>query len=157
MLLRPIFLSLALMLFALNVQAAENVLAVIVAQDFVNKEPAAKELNLIYRKKILSWNDGSRIHPVNLPSDHPLRKIFSMAVLKSLPESQTQYWNDLYYHGISPPHVFASSEAAMRFVVETKGSIAYVSACALDERVRPILWIDALGNITNTKPDFSCN
>lgn len=157
MLLRPIFSLLALMLFALNVQAADQVLAVIVAQDFANKEPSAKELNLIYRKKILSWNDGGRIHPVNLPSDHPLRKVFSMAVLKSLPESQTQYWNDLYYHGISPPHVFASSEAATRFVIETKGSIAYVSACALDERVRPVLWIDALGNVSSTKPEFSCN
>ncbi len=157
MLLRPIFSLLALMLFALNVQAADQVLAVIVAQDFANKEPGAKELNLIYRKKILSWNDGSRIHPVNLPSDHLLRRMFSMAVLKSLPESQTQYWNDLYYHGISPPHVFASSEAATRFVIETKGSIAYVSACALDDRVRPVLWIDALGNVSSTKPEFSCN
>lgn len=157
MLLRPTFSLLALILFALNVQAADQVLAVIVAQDFANKEPGAKELNLIYRKKILSWNDGTRIHPVNLPSDHPLRKVFSMAVLKSLPESQTQYWNDLYYHGISPPHVFASSEAATRFVIETKGSIAYVSACALDDRVRPVLWIDASGNVSITKPEFSCN
>ena len=157
MLLRPFFSLLALMLFALNVQAADQVLAVIVAQDFANKEPGAKELNLIYRKKILSWNDGTRIHPVNLPSDHPLRKVFSMAVLKTLPESQTQYWNDLYYHGISPPHVFASSEAATRFVIETKGSIAYVSACALDDRVRPVLWIDALGNVSSTKPEFGCN
>ena len=157
MLLRPIFSLRALMLFALDVQAADQVLAVIVAQDLAYKEPGAKELNLIYRKKILSWNDGGRIHPVNLPSDHPLRKVFSMAVLKSLPESQTQYWNDLYYHGISPPHVFASSEAATRFVIETKGSIAYVSACALDERVRPVLWIDALGNVSSTKPEFSCN
>jgi ABC-type phosphate transport system substrate-binding protein len=137
--------------------ASEQVLAVIVAQDFANKEPSAKELNLIYRKKIMSWSDGSRIHPVNLPSDHPLRKVFSMSVLKSLPESQAQYWNDLYYHGISPPHVFASSEAAMRFVMETKGAIAYVSACHIDEHVRAVLWIDSVGNITNVKPELSCH
>ena len=156
MIFRYIFLIFTL-LFVFNAQASEQVLAVIVAQDFANKDPSAKELNLIYRKKIMSWSDGSRIHPVNLPSDHALRKMFSMAVLKSLPESQTQYWNDLYYHGISPPHVFASNEAAMRFVIETKCAIAYVSACNLDEHVRAVLWIDALGNVSNMKPEFNCH
>lgn len=150
------FILLIAFLCVFKAHASEQVLAVIVAQDFTNKEPSTKELNLIYRKKIMSWSDGSRIHPVNLPSDHPLRKVFSLAVLKSLPESQSSYWNDLYYHGISPPHVFASSEAAMRFVIETKGAIAYVSACLVDEHVRAVLWIDALGNITNMKPEFSC-
>lgn len=157
MLLRSVFLLIALELFALKVQAADAVLAVIVAQDFANKEPSVKELNLIYRKKILTWADGSRIHPVNLPSYHPLRKVFSLAILKSLPESQAPYWNDLYYHGISPPYVFPSYEAIIRFVIETKGSIAYLSACNLDERVRPVFWIDTSGNITNIKPDFFCN
>lgn len=152
-----LYLLLAALFYVFNAQASEQVLAVIVGQDFANKEPTVKELNLIYRKKMMSWNDGSRIHPVNLPSDHPLRKSFSMAVLKSLPEAQTPYWNDLYYHGISPPHVFASSEAVMRFVTETKGAIAYVSACSVDEHVRAVLWIDAAGNITNAKPEFSCH
>lgn len=137
-------------------QAADVPLAVVVAQGFSGKLPTAKELVLIYKRKMLFWEDGSRIYPVNLSFDSQRRRDFSMSVFKSLPEFQVQYWNNLYYHGISPPHVVVSQEAVLRYVSETQGAIGYVSACMADGRVKVILWIDKAGGITPVKPEFSC-
>jgi len=137
-------------------QAGEVPLAVVVAQGFDGKPPTVRELELIYKRKMLYWENGNRIYPVNLSLDSAWRRDFSLSVLKSLPDAQTQYWNNLYYHGISPPHVLLSEEAVLRFVSETKGAIGYVSACAADNRVKVIFWIDRLGVMSSVKPGFTC-
>lgn len=136
--------------------AAESILAVVVAKNFSEKNISGRELLLIYKRKLMLWHSGMRIHPVNLPADAVARKQFSLAVLKTLPEEQASYWNDMYFHGISPPHVTSSPEAVVRFVAETKGAIGYVPACAVDGRVDAILWIDANAHITATKPKLNC-
>lgn len=137
--------------------AHAETLAVIVPQNYpVNiVEPA--ELSLIYWRKKLYWKDGKRIQPVNLSSEHPLRRQFSRQVLGSLPESQTEYWNIQYYHGVSPPHVVSSEEAMLRYVAETPGAIGYVSACRVDDRVRAIAWVDEHGATTLRPTDISCS
>lgn len=135
---------------------SEEVLAVIVPQGFVDKTISAQELGLIFKRKKLFWDDGSRIQPVNLPSDDPLRRQFSLRVMKTLPESQSQYWNSMYYHGVFPPHVVGSSEAMLRYVAETRGAIGYVEACRTDSRVKPLLWILPAGGVTQTPPALDC-
>lgn len=137
-------------------QAGEVPLAVVVAHGFDGKPPTVGELALIYKRKMLYWENGNRIYPVNLSLDSAWRRDFSLSVLKSLPDAQTQYWNNLYYHGISPPHVLLSEEAVLRFVSETKGAIGYVSACAADNRVKVIFWIDRSGVLSSVKPEFTC-
>lgn len=136
--------------------AAEEPLAIIVPRNFSSNPPNAQELALIYKRKKLSWDDGTRIQAVNLPPDHPARRQFSQRILKTAPEALAQYWNTMYYHGVFPPHVVASPEAMLRFVAETTGGIGYVSACKLDARVKSILWIDALGAVSENAPDFDC-
>ncbi|HSH71710.1 MAG TPA: hypothetical protein VK974_01515 [Methylophilaceae bacterium] len=121
------------------------VLAVIVARNQAVRSLSVTEASLIYWRKKLYWADGKRMLPLNLPTDHPLRKAFSQAVLGSLPETQTEYWNGLYYQGTSPPHVVASQEAMLRFVEETPGAIGYVDACKVDARVKVVLWLDESG------------
>jgi len=135
--------------------AAGEVLAVIVPQGEA-RAPGAQELALIFKRKKLNWEDGSRIHPVNLPADHPWRRLFSQRVLKSLPEAQAQHWNSLYYHGIYPPHVVASPEAMLRYVAETPGAIGYADACRLDAHVRGVLWIRPSGAISAVPPELDC-
>jgi len=121
------------------------ILAVIVAKNQAVRSLSITETSLIYWRKKLYWADGKRMLPLNLPTDHPLRKAFSQAVLGSLPETQTEYWNGLYYQGTSPPHVVASQEAMLRFVEETPGAIGYVDACKVDSRVKVVLWLDESG------------
>jgi hypothetical protein len=136
--------------------AADEPLAVIVPRHFSGREPNVQELALIFKRKKLAWDDGMRIQAVNLPSDHPARRLFSQRILKSAPEAQTQYWNAMYFQGVFPPHVVASPEAMLRYVAETSGAIGYVPGCKLDARVKAILWIDASGAISESSPPLEC-
>lgn len=130
----------------------QGTLAIIVGLDHSTKAMTKSELALIFWRKKLFWPNGERIHPVNLNADHIARTQFSTRVLGSTPETQTDYWNGLYFHGISPPHVVKSSEAAIRFVAETHGAIAYIPACTVDERVKIVGWIDEDGHLNHTPP-----
>jgi ABC-type phosphate transport system substrate-binding protein len=100
-----------------------------------------QKLKLIYLRKQLYWPNGKPIQPVNLYTEHPLRKQFSQTVLGSLPAEQVKYWNEQYFNGIRPPHVVNSEEAALRYVAQTEYAIAYVDACRVDERVQAVLWL----------------
>lgn len=137
--------------------AADEPLAVVVPRVFAGHDLNAQELALIFKRKKLAWDDGTPIQPVNLPSDHPARRHFSQRILKSLPEAQTEYWNAQYFQGVFPPHVLASSEAVLRFVADTPGSIGYVPACKADTRVKVALWIDAGGAVVATPPVLDCS
>jgi hypothetical protein len=93
----------------------------------------------IFRRKLRTLPDGGRLVPVNLPADDPLRIAFSVAVFDLEPAALDAYWNERYFHGVSPPHVLASVEAVLRFVAATPGAIGYVPACAVDGRVRLLM------------------
>lgn len=152
-----IILAISLMVPAATVLAADTqAIAVIVPRNH-SARLNVDELSLIFSRKKLYWSNGKKIHPVNLSSDHPLRRQFSRVVLKSLPEEQTEYWNGLYYHGTSPPHVVSSQEAMLRFVSETTGSIGYVNACMVNEQVRVLLWINDQGGISAIEPQLNCD
>lgn len=134
-------------------------LAVIVSSNpeiAVIQQLATRELSLIYWRKKQYWQGGVRVHPVNLHAEHPLRLYFSKTVLGNLPNEQADYWNGLYFHGTTPPYSVQSEEAVLRYVTNTKGAIGYVDACKLDERVKPVLWIDDNGISTN-KPILYCS
>jgi len=137
--------------------ADKTVIAVIVANDNPIKSIAVGELKLIYWRKKTYWSHGQRIHPINLPPDNPVRLHFSTSILGSLPNTQSDYWNGLYFHGVSPPHVLYSDEAAIRYVQETAGSIAYVDACKLDTRVKAVLWILPNGDTSTDAAAIKCN
>ena len=96
---------------------AEEMMAVITSASFPFNEVLGREdLDRIYRRKKLYWGNGEKIIPVNLPVAHPLRRSFSRLVLGALPAELEAYWNEQYFHGISPPYVLASEEAVVQFV-----------------------------------------
>jgi len=136
--------------------AKAEVIAVIVPKSHIVHSTEMSELSLIFWRKKLYWADGKRIQTLNYPANDPLRLQFSSSVLRSVPENQADYWNDLYFHGISPPHVVSSQEAMLRFVAETPGAIGYIDACKLDDRVKPLVWINSEGNLLSSTPEFKC-
>jgi hypothetical protein len=118
---------------------------------------AANELSLIYWRKKLYSEGGQRLHPVNLHAENPLRLTFSKVVLESLPKEQTDYWNGLYFHGVSPPRSLLTEEAVIRYVEENQGGIGYINGCNVDNRVTAILWI-VNNHISNSIPEkFNCS
>ncbi len=133
-----------------------EILAVVVARTQTSKINSSADLALIFLRKKLYWSNGQPIQAVNLPTEHNLRRQFSASILGSLPETQTDYWNGMYYQGVSPPYVVASSEAVLRFVAETSGAIGYVEACKVDNRVKARAWILANGELTTQMPNLDC-
>lgn len=124
--------------------AAETPFAVIVGPGVAEHHLSAGEVALIYRRKQNFWADGKRIHPVNLPPSHPLRRSFSQNVLGLPPEALEEYWREMYFHGVLPPHVLASEKAVLLFVGSTPGAIGYVSSCLPESGVRVVLSVGEL-------------
>ena len=121
---------------------AEEKIAVIVAETTRIKAALSREeLASIYRRKKLFWENGVPIVPLNLPVTHTLRRSFSSMVLGEMPEEMDTYWNEQYFHGVSPPYVLASEAAVVEFVATTPGAIGYVNATAVNSHVRVLLYL----------------
>lgn len=129
----------AVCLLACAPHAAAVDIAVIVARDAPEQMPDAGTLRDIYLKKIFLDASGRRFIPVNLPADAPLREAFTQALFRKSSEELQDYWNQNYFHGITPPYVLASEDAVLRFVAQTPGAIGYVADCHLKSDVRRIL------------------
>jgi hypothetical protein len=57
------------------------------------------------------------------------------------------YWNQMYFQGVLPPHVIESEAGVMRFVAQTPHAIGYISACSTDSTLRVVLLIDPEGRL----------
>lgn len=150
-------LAVACLSLGMRAGAAEDIVIAIIVQPISKLQKLnLGELSLIYSRKKLYSTEGKRIIPINLPSNHNVRRRFSNLVLGSLPETQAEYWNEAYYHGITPPHVVGSEDAAIRFVAITPGAIAYINACQLTDTVKVIAWIAADGSLLQQSPNLNC-
>ena len=149
-------LASSVLLTSFMLKANAEVLAVIVPRNQSIHQLDVNELSLMFWRKKLYWADGKRIQTLNYSATNPLRLQFSLSVLKSTPETQADYWNGLYFHGISPPHVVSSQEAMLRFVADTSGAVGYIDACKLDERVKPLAWINADHAVLTSAPELNC-
>ncbi len=113
---------------------------VVIGQTGTSQAPVDRShLRNIFRRQLRVSPQGQVLVPVNLPASHPLRQAFTRIVLKHSPESMREYWNEQYFHGISPPYVLASQEAVIRFVSQTPGAIGYILECRIDARVQVLL------------------
>ena len=123
----------------------QAVIAVIVARNAPGQFLDKKALDHIFLRKTTLWANGETIRPVNLSGAHPLRRLFSERVVGLEPEELEDYWNDQYFHGVFPPYAVDSEEAAIRYVSESAAAIGYVSACAVDGRVKVLLYLTPAG------------
>lgn len=135
--------------------AADEPLAVIVSPNH-GKGLKKEEVALIFKRKKLFWGDGSKVQPVNLPATNAYRRTFSLVFLGANPEELEAYWNEVYFHGISPPYVVQSINAVERFVMETPGAIGYVPFCALDNHASIALVVSATGQVLDDAATVSC-
>lgn len=143
----PITTLLALWLAACAVTVAgadahapgDAAIAVITAPGAVPASLDRATLAAVFRRRVQALPDGRPLVPVNLPAEDPLRVAFSLAVFSLEPSAMDAYWNERYFHGVSPPHVVASDEAMLRFVAATPGAIGYIAACRVDSRVSVLM------------------
>ena len=137
--LRSLLASLLLAAALPEAAAAEHAFAVIAAPGATDHHLTREAVSLIFKRKLTYWENGTRIQPVNLPPAHPLRHAFSLSILGQPPEAMEDYWREMYFHGVLPPHVLASEEAVLLFVSATPGAIGYVSTCVPEHKVSVVL------------------
>lgn len=152
-------LGLGLLMAGLSCQTyAEMIpLAIIMNDEIKLDNLSIAELGLIYLKKKSYWKTGIQIQAINLPSEHILRQQFSKTVMGSLPDEQANYWNTLYFNGVLPPRMIESQEGMIRIVSTTPGAIGYLHPCAVDKRIKQVLWIYPDGKISHQAPKLECN
>jgi ABC-type phosphate transport system substrate-binding protein len=138
-LLAPVLFTLALAMP--SARAAERSFAVITAPGVAEQRLTRESISLIFKRKQTYWENGTRIQPVNLPAAHPLRRAFSQSLLGKLPADMEDYWREMYFHGVLPPHVLASEEAVILFVSSTPGALGYVSTCIPEHGVNVVLMV----------------
>ena len=117
---------------------AKDEIVVIVAQDAPDLQLTTAALRDIYLKKIFLDDRNHELIPLNLPPDHSLRRAFSLALFSKSAQELQNYWNQRYFHGITPPFVLGSTQAVVQFVAKTPGAIGYVPKEAVDASVKVI-------------------
>jgi hypothetical protein len=86
-----------------------------------------RELQMIFLRRRLTWDDGTRVLPFNYPAGHPLRVTFDRLVLGFDPEQTARYWIDARIRaGSEAPRSLGTPALATRVVTQLRGSIAYV-------------------------------
>jgi len=120
--------------------------AVIVADGIAERGISPKNVALIFRRRQAYWGDGVRTQPVNLPASNAVRRAFSQCVLGELPEAMENYWREMYFHGVLPPHVVDSEQAVVLLVASTPGAIGYVSSCPKDVAVNVVFTVGEVPN-----------
>lgn len=136
--LRALIIIFCLIHFTLPCCANES-LVIVTQRSSTLKSLSLETLKLVYLRKNLLDNAGERWIPLNFPASHPLRRSFSLALFKELPEDQEAYWNEQYFQGINPPEVMASEEAIIRFIAITPNAIGYIHKKQVDNRVKILL------------------
>ena len=122
--------------------------AITVAPDAVSQAPASYQVIVnaknpvgatsrealadIFLKRSTRWESSERASPVDLRPDSPVRRAFSLGVLKRPVAAVRSYWTQRIFSGRDiPPPELDSDEAVARFVAEHPGAVGYTSARAI--------------------------
>jgi hypothetical protein len=112
----------------------------VIAHPTLKDTPTAAELATIFTTRKQNWSDGSRVVPLNLPTEHEARVIFDDAVLHMDAEEVARYWVDRRIRGGNPPPKQAPHPSAViKLVEKTPGAIAYVPRAALGGQVKVVM------------------
>ena len=122
--------------------------AVIAGADSAHAALTRNAVAQIFLHKRDYWPGGARAHPVNLPANHPLRDVFSRTILGGAPEQFENYWREMYFHGVLPPHVVASEQAMVLFVRSVPGAIGYISTCVPAQGIAVVLMVGKVPRCT---------
>jgi len=105
-----------------------------------------RQLQTIFLRRRLTWDDGTRILPFNYSAGHALRVAFDRFVLGFSPDEAARYWIDARIRGVGEaPRSLGSPSLAMRVVSQLKGSIAYVPEDEMRNGIRVVARVSAAG------------
>ena len=89
------------------------------------------EVSKIFLKKVISWNNGKKVNPVDLSSDSSIREAFSEEIHGKKVKAIRAYWGKMIFSGRAvPPPEKASDADVIAYVQENLDAVGYVSASA---------------------------
>ncbi|MEZ4272685.1 MAG: hypothetical protein R3C68_15015 [Myxococcota bacterium] len=92
--------------------------------EFVDK----RELLRIFLKKNTRWPESALVYPVDLHADSDIRKRFTDDVMERSVSAVLSHWQQAIFSGRAVPPLELKSDAEIvRYVINTKGAIGYVS------------------------------
>lgn len=89
----------------------------------------------IFLKK-RNFGGGTRLIPVNLLGEEPVRKEFEQKILRMERDEINRYWISSHFQGISPPATQASLPSIMLFIEKVEGAIGYLPLEMVDEELK---------------------
>lgn len=105
-----------------------------------------RALQMIFLRRRLTWDDGTRILPFNYPAGHALRVSFDRIVLGFAPDETARYWIDARIRsGGEAPRSLGTPTLAARVVTQLRGSISYVPEAEVTNGLRVVARVSATG------------
>ena len=105
-----------------------------------------RALQMIFLRRRLTWDDGTRILPFNYPAGHALRVFFDRVVLGFGRDETARYWIDARIRGGGEaPRSLGTPMLAARVVMQLRGSIAYLPAEEVTSGLRVVARVSATG------------
>ncbi len=101
------------------------------------------DLFAIYLLKRSTWQDGTRIVPVNREAGSNARTVFLARILRQPQSALNIYWDRMQFKGVTPPLIQESDQAVLSFVQKVPGAIGYVSASTELENVKVLAEIQS--------------
>ncbi len=101
---------------------------VVVHTDNLVEELSCSDLEKIYLKRKLTWEDGTRITPVDQQAGSPVRELFSRAVFQKPASALKRYWQRMIFTGKgTPPLEVTSDREVLECIVTNPLAIGYIS------------------------------
>lgn len=109
-------------------EGAERGFVVIVHPSNPMRSASTELVAQAFLKRTVRWSHGDSIRPVDQNLASPVRRAFSLQVLKRSVGALRAYWLQRVFSGRDvPPPVIESDAAVIRYVLSSKGAIGYVS------------------------------
>jgi len=125
----------------LVVTVFQSVAAVEIAAnpDVPMKQLTRNELQAIFTMRLRAWPNGLPVRVFVLPDNAPLHSEFVKEKLSIFPYVLRNYWDRMVFSGTGQFPIELSSVAEMRDrLADTPGSVGYLPAELIDQRVRAL-------------------
>jgi len=111
--------------------------AVVVKVDSPVNKISPNELRNFYLRR-QNFIDNQKVIPINTLANNEGRLKFEQRVLKMQRSKLNKFWIKQHFKGITPPSTVASFKAALLFVNNVEGAIAYIPINMVDQTVKVI-------------------
>lgn len=142
-LLRYLSLYLTLSMLLLSVNASTTEFVVVVNKDNTINTLSKREVIDIYMGRYLTFPDGEKSQPLDLPAQSALKNDFYKKLVNKNEQKINAYWARLLFSGrAKPPSPSTSVEDALNKVAASQFAIGYIPRSQITDAVKVVYQLD---------------